>query len=51
VKAKVIALDRCGGVAICTLQKSKLSATSTLDQLAIGMGHYRLNYCRERMVE
>ena len=36
VKTKVVGLDYCGGVAVCTLQKAKMAATSTLGQLVIG---------------
>ncbi len=36
VKTKVVGLDLCGGVAVCTMQKSKLAATSSIQQLAIG---------------
>jgi len=36
VTARILALDYCGGVAICSLQKSLLAGVQRLDQLTVG---------------
>jgi len=36
VTARVVGLDHCAGVAVCSLQRSQVSSVSRLDQLSVG---------------
>ena len=36
MKARVLGLDQCSGVAVCTLHKSLVSGINKMDQLTIG---------------
>ena len=36
VKTRVVGLDRCAGLAICTLHKNLVSGAASIDELSIG---------------